>query len=72
MKILHNYHSYSVVHEVAKRWTQLKCPQPKGLNNMCGIRKTIQMNVYAKQKQPHRYRKQIREYQRREGKGETN
>ena len=31
-----------------------------------------QMNVYAKQKQPHRYRKQIREYQRREGKGETN
>ena len=30
------------------------------------------MNVYAKQKQTHRYRKQTYSYQTGEGKGETN
>ena len=32
-------------------------------------KKIIQMSVYAKQKETHRYRKQTRGYQREEGRG---
>ena len=37
---------------------------------ICGIKKIIEMNAYAKQKQIHRYRKQTCSNQRGEGKGE--
>ena len=35
----------------------------------CAVYKIIQMNVYVKQKQTHRYRKQTCGYQRGEGRG---
>ena len=39
---------------------------------ICGIKKMIQMNLFTKQKQTHRHRKQIYGYQRGKREGGTN
>ena len=54
------------------KWSKLEKDQSYMISLICGIEKIIQMNLFTKQKQTHRHRKQIYGYQRGKVRGRIN